>query len=546
MRRHGAELGQGKLAAAVTVKNGGPHVADPATRTKILDLRTDTGLAGGMAARYFEENRASLSHSLGRAPSADEVQMAYLLGAGGATRLIKAAASHPSVAADRIVPGAVHHNPGLFRQHDGTVKTAGEAVASLDRHFETARKSINGAIGARVSMLLPTDTPVDDEELSGAGRARSPGLAHISICRLRAKRAPFAASQSSEGTMDNMQLLTGDKYASYALLVMYAWDMCDQKLDPSSDDLDRRIDADGWTVVGIITGADDIVSSGPGGIRQQIIRPSGPADRKRYGFLAKSKTANSYVAVIRGTDGAEEWFDDFVFVAGTRPQFPGRVETGFADIYLSMQYRSLGAGAPSVQPGGRHQGRRVGTADVLVLGHSLGSTLATCLAYQLADAAALGTARVAAIMFASPPKLGDHDFVSGFAAQGQQLCRRQLRARSGSARAAVRHHAFRSLPHFAGLPHHHGRDGADENQQPRQRLLPPHHRLCRDAVAVGICQGQADGGLDRRRHELRRLHPCSASRCVGIAHRLALTGGGLLHRLRYDTLPHQGGPGPCP
>src|SRR6516164_103599 len=55
----------------------------------------------------------------------------------------------------------------------------------------------------------------------------------------------------------------------------------------------------------------------------------------------------------------------------------------------------------------------VGGADVLVLGHSLGSTLAECLTYQLADANSLGAARVGAIMYASP-KLGDHDFVAAF------------------------------------------------------------------------------------------------------------------------------------
>ncbi|HUB97443.1 MAG TPA: hypothetical protein VL993_16090 [Stellaceae bacterium] len=163
MRRHGGELGQHYLASQITVEKGAPHVSDPMTRATILGLRTNTELAGAMAARYFEENRASLAKSLGRAPSTDEVQMAYLLGASGATRLIKAASTHPSVGADRIVPNAVRHNPGLFREHGGKVKTASEAVASLSRHFEAGRNSVNGAIGTHISMLLPEDTPVDDD-----------------------------------------------------------------------------------------------------------------------------------------------------------------------------------------------------------------------------------------------------------------------------------------------------------------------------------------------------------------------------------------------
>ena len=214
--------------------------------------------------------------------------------------------------------------------------------------------------------------------------------------------------------MDNVRNLAGPEYARCALLVMYAWDMCDAKLDPASDDLDARIKADGWTVIGIITGADDIVASSPVGIRRPMIRPSTDADRRRYGYLAKSDSNDTYVAVIRGTDGAEEWIDDFVFFAGRRPPLPGRVETGFADIYFSMQYRALGSTASKKLSDGIRGA--VGAAEVLVLGHSLGSTLAEALAFELADPAALGPTRVGAIMFASP-KLGDHDFASGFDAR---------------------------------------------------------------------------------------------------------------------------------
>jgi triacylglycerol lipase len=218
--------------------------------------------------------------------------------------------------------------------------------------------------------------------------------------------------------------LTRDDYANYALLIIYAWDMCDQQQDPASDALDPRIAADHWTVMGIITGNDDVMATAPsvapasgapqqqGGLRQAVIRPG--SERKRYGYLAVNATGDTYAAVIRGTDGAEEWIDDCVFVADQRLPFPGRVEAGFTDIYLSMQYRPL-AGGPSVKLADGIA-EAVGEADLLVLGHSLGSALAQCLAFELADPVALGAARVGAIMFASP-KLGDHDFATGFAAR---------------------------------------------------------------------------------------------------------------------------------
>jgi triacylglycerol lipase len=213
----------------------------------------------------------------------------------------------------------------------------------------------------------------------------------------------------------NVQNLAGDAYAKYALLIMYAWDMCDADLASNSPMLDNRIKADGWTVVGIITGADDIIASSPNGIRIGMIRP-GP-DRVRYGYLAQNdENKNLFAAAIRGTDHAEEWIDDFDFFSALKPPLPGSLESGFADIYFSMEYWSLSN--PSSPPVKLSVGikQTIGSADVLVLGHSLGSTLAEALAFELADNNCLGANRVGAVMFASP-KLGDADFVAGFQKQ---------------------------------------------------------------------------------------------------------------------------------
>lgn len=157
VHRHGGELGHADAAARITEKGGTPSVADPQVRRRILALRSDTKFAGALAARYFDENRAHLGKSLGRPPTANEVSMAYLLGASGATRLIKAAQTTPTVSTSEIVPNAVRHNPSLFHNQDGSIKTAGEAVASLNNHFNAAAQRIDDAVGMNVSMLVPTD-----------------------------------------------------------------------------------------------------------------------------------------------------------------------------------------------------------------------------------------------------------------------------------------------------------------------------------------------------------------------------------------------------
>ena len=209
----------------------------------------------------------------------------------------------------------------------------------------------------------------------------------------------------------NVRTLNDCDYAKMALLIMYAWDMCDQNLDPTSVVIDPRILADGWIVVGIITGGDNIAISG-NTIRQQYMTDG---DIKRYGYLAvNANDPTQYIAVIRGTDGAEEWKDDFDFIATNRPPFQGNVESGFADIYQSMQYFPLKPVAPPQNLADAIATALPAGASVTVLGHSLGSSLATLLTYELAAPTRLGAARTSAILFASP-KTGDHDFVDAFA-----------------------------------------------------------------------------------------------------------------------------------
>ncbi len=155
MRRYGGQLGQAEAASKITVKDGKPTVADPEERHAILAMRSDTDLAASLAARYSDENRAHLGRSLGHKPSENEVRMAYLLGAHGATKLLKAARLTPDTPADQLVPAAVKSNPGLFRTRDGTVKTAKEAVASLSQHFDRAMRQVKGAMGTKVSDATP-------------------------------------------------------------------------------------------------------------------------------------------------------------------------------------------------------------------------------------------------------------------------------------------------------------------------------------------------------------------------------------------------------
>ena len=211
-----------------------------------------------------------------------------------------------------------------------------------------------------------------------------------------------------------MLTISNSDAARLGLLIMYAWDMCDQDSRPDCVVVDERIAIDGYDVIGLFVGADDIITSGPQGIRQNRVAAGSLNDLRRYGYAARKRNTEEYIAVIRGTDGAQEWFDDFVFISTKHPPWPGRVESGFVDIYQSMQYVPLDAGgtATDLAAGLVQMIQAAGPgASLRVLGHSLGASLAAYLTYDLSTI--LGKDRVSALLFACP-KSGDHGFVEGF------------------------------------------------------------------------------------------------------------------------------------
>ncbi|QCG91370.1 lytic transglycosylase domain-containing protein [Azospirillum sp. TSH100] len=147
-RRHGAAYGQGELASHIQVRNGVSSVKDPAIRRQILELRHDVDLSAGMAARYLAEGREALEKRLGRPASESESRMAYVLGSGGAAKLIRAAESTPGAVAADLLPSAANANHNLFHDRSsGRALTAAETVSRLTRRMEIDQREMFAAIG---------------------------------------------------------------------------------------------------------------------------------------------------------------------------------------------------------------------------------------------------------------------------------------------------------------------------------------------------------------------------------------------------------------
>jgi triacylglycerol lipase len=194
--------------------------------------------------------------------------------------------------------------------------------------------------------------------------------------------------------------------AAFALAVEYAYAMFDSKNPTQFPTPDPRIAKAGWTVAGYLFAKDALMPS-------PAERAAGAPARLHlgetvfYGYLAQNASDPSvWAAIVRGTADPIEWAIDAEFVPRDYPNQSGAtVETGFWDVFSSMQLVDY----PSKQPLGAAPAaiaQKIGSAGkVTVVGHSLGSAIVTYLSLETAR---LIGARASAVMFASPQTGNSH------------------------------------------------------------------------------------------------------------------------------------------
>ena len=193
-------------------------------------------------------------------------------------------------------------------------------------------------------------------------------------------------------------MLTNAQAASLAQLVVYAFDQFQADPDELEPKPDSRL-AGNWHVLGYLTAMDCLFRRG---------RTVALSETVCYGYLAQEiANPNVYVVAVRGTKGILEWVEDAKFLPTPHP-VAGLVESGFYSIYSGMEYRPIGAA--QAQPAAQAIAAAIGQGELIVIGHSMGSALATYLTFDLA--ALLGT-RVQGYFFASP-RPGNAVFAKAF------------------------------------------------------------------------------------------------------------------------------------
>ena len=147
IRRHGAKMGlDSAVQSIVKGADGHLHVANPATRKAILDLRHNPEISARMAAEYAKDNQRSLQAKLGRPVSAHDLTLAHFLGAGGAAKVLEGMNGATRTAA-HLLPEAARANPDMFREA-GSHKQ--RSVASL---YHVVQSRFSGALSEVASMV---------------------------------------------------------------------------------------------------------------------------------------------------------------------------------------------------------------------------------------------------------------------------------------------------------------------------------------------------------------------------------------------------------
>ncbi|WP_199086060.1 lytic transglycosylase domain-containing protein [Bosea sp. ASV33] len=174
VKQEGPKQGLSQYADAISESGGRLSVSDPAAREKILQLRNDPQVAAVMAGALTQKNRDQLASSLGRQPQAGELYMAHVLGARGASDLIRAAANDPNRVAARDFPDAASANRSIFYDKAGRARSVQEVYGVLAASHASTQVAANVTQNPQ-AVQAQGDVPVA-EVAAGLREGRAKGL----------------------------------------------------------------------------------------------------------------------------------------------------------------------------------------------------------------------------------------------------------------------------------------------------------------------------------------------------------------------------------
>ncbi len=204
-----------------------------------------------------------------------------------------------------------------------------------------------------------------------------------------------------------------------------------------------------------------------------------PIARVPIGLVLLDAAYNAVIA-IRGTLGIFEWVHDALYLQKPCPIVGGvgNTEDGFTDMYESLQ-PGVAGGAQSLLPALLGLPWSIPTANIqslTICGHSLGSSIATLLAYDVAKNSTISSFNSPAVYTFASPRTGDPQFALDYNATVKNTFRvantvdlvPHLPTELPIAQVPFYHHAgeLNELEPFVDVPQY---------QNLLQRTVPCHH-----------------------------------------------------------------------
>ncbi len=178
VKREGPKQGLGNFADAITESESGRlTVADPAARDRILELRKNPQVAAVMAGALTQQNRDQLTQAIGRQPHAGELYMAHVLGARGASELIRAASNDPGRVAAKDFPDAAAANRSIFFDKTGRPRSVQEVYGVLAASHANTQLATTAAATAGPASAVGQGAPQPADKPAEIAAALQPGRA---------------------------------------------------------------------------------------------------------------------------------------------------------------------------------------------------------------------------------------------------------------------------------------------------------------------------------------------------------------------------------
>ncbi len=220
VRDAGAKHGLSDLASKI---GSDGSVRDPDARRQILELRKDPKVSAVIGAEFALSNKDQLESALGRKVGAGELYIAHFLGAGGATRFLKAVEKNASTPAAELMPQAAAANRWVFYDREsGAPRSVGDIYKMFSKSIESKSNQF-----AELSDGAP----------NGFAAASGPRFGSGDVGRVGAYKnvATAGLANSPMGSVD----LHGPTPSLFAVLSMMALDLPGTGLGGDHDGSDK-------------------------------------------------------------------------------------------------------------------------------------------------------------------------------------------------------------------------------------------------------------------------------------------------------------------